>query len=81
VVRKTLGVGPHDRVVLSIHEGGQVEVTKAERENTHPIVDNYLAFLERDMKNRPEKLLVITQDNTVCEILPGVETDDFDLSN
>jgi bifunctional DNA-binding transcriptional regulator/antitoxin component of YhaV-PrlF toxin-antitoxin module len=52
-VRKTLGVGPQDLVVFTIHEGGQVEVAKAETEHTDAIVDKYLAFLDRDMEDHP----------------------------
>lgn len=80
-VRKTLAIGPKDRVVFTIHEGGRVEVAKAEAEHTDPIVGKYLAFLERDMNDRPEKLSVLTRDKTMRELLRDVETEDFDLSS
>ena len=80
-VRKALGVGPDDRVVFTIHEGGKVEVTKAPEREPDPIVGAYLAFLERDMLSDPGKLSVLERDETLQELLRGVETEEFDLSD
>jgi antitoxin PrlF len=79
-VRKALSIGPADRVVFTIHEGGSVEVTKADETPTDPVVSSYLAFLEQDMISHPEKLSVLQRDESLQELLHGVETETFDLS-
>jgi antitoxin PrlF len=79
-VRKALGIGPQDRVVFTVLDGGHVEVAKGDPEHTDPIVGEYLAFLERDMRKHPEKLSVLQRDETMRELLAGVDTEDFDLS-
>jgi len=79
-VRKALDIGPQDRVVFTVLDGGQVEVAKVDVEHSDPIVGEYLAFLERDMRKHPEKLSVLQRDETMRELLAGVDTEDFDLS-
>jgi antitoxin PrlF len=79
-VRKALDIGPQDRVVFTVQEGGRVEVAKADVEHRDPIVGEYLAFLERDMRRHPEKLSVLQRDETMRELLAGVDIEPFDLS-
>ncbi len=79
-VRKALSVGPDDKLVFTIHEGGSVEVTKAQDTEIDPVVDAYLAFLEADMLTHPEKLSVLQRDESLDDLLRGVETEDFHLS-
>lgn len=55
-VRKALSVGPEDRIVFTILEGGKVEVRKAEQSDSDPVVRKYLAFLEADMLQTPQNL-------------------------
>jgi antitoxin PrlF len=55
-VRKALSVGPEDRIVFTILEGGKVEVRKAEQSDSDPVVRKYLAFLEADLLRSPQKL-------------------------
>lgn len=79
-VRKALAVGPDNKVVFTIHEGGRVEVKKAPERATDPVVAAYLEFLEKDMLERPSALSVLQRDEALHELLAGVETEDFDLS-
>lgn len=76
-VRKALAVGPEDKLVFTIHEGGTIEVTKAPEAEPDPVVGAYLAFLEADMLAHPEKLSVFQRDDAVDDLLRGVETEDF----
>lgn len=80
-VRKALSVGPEDRIVFTILDGGKVEVRKAEQSDTDPVVRKYLAFLEADMLKHPQKLNPIEADPGMRKLLSGVETEDFDLSH
>lgn len=78
-VRKALSVGPEDRIVFTILEGGKVEVRKAVEPDSDPVIRKYLAFLERDMLDNPQKLNPIRLTSS-GNLLEGVETEDFDLS-
>jgi antitoxin PrlF len=80
-VRKALDIGPQDRVVFAVRDGGKVEVAKVDALHTDPIVGEYLAFLERDMRKHPQKLSVVQRDDTTRELLKGVDAEDFDLSS
>jgi antitoxin PrlF len=79
-VRKALSVGPEDRIVFTILDGGKVEVRKAEDSDADPVIRKYLAFLEADMLQAPQKLNPIQLDPSSKALLEGVETEDFDLS-
>lgn len=80
-VRKALSVGPEDRIVFTILEGGKVEVRKAEQSDSDPVIRKYLAFLEADMLQNPQKLNPVQSDPSTKRLLEGVETEDFDLSH
>lgn len=80
-VRKALSVGPEDRIVFTILEGGKVEVRKAEQSDSDPVVRKYLAFLEADMLQSPQKLNPVQRDPSTQKLLVDVETEDFDLSH
>jgi antitoxin PrlF len=80
-VRKALSVGPEDRIVFTILDGGKVEVRKAEPSDSDPVIRKYLAFLEADMLQTPRKLNPIQLDPSSKALLEGVETEDFDLSH
>jgi antitoxin PrlF len=78
-VRKALSVGPEDQIVFTIHEGGRVEVRKAEAEDADPVIRQYLAFLEQDMLSNPSKLSVLQKDDSLKKLLSQVETEHFGL--
>lgn len=80
-VRKALSVGPEDRIVFTILEGGKVEVRKAEQSDSDPVIRKYLAFLGADMLQNPQKLNPVQRDPSTKRLLEGVETEDFDLSH
>lgn len=80
-VRKALAVGPDDRIAFTVLDGGRVEVRKVEEAEGDSVVRRYLAFLAEDMIAHPQKLSVIQRDDTIRELLEGVETERFDLSS
>jgi antitoxin PrlF len=55
-VRKALGVGPGDRLAYIV-EGDRAVIMKASLTDAHedPVVEAFLAFLERDMAAHPER--------------------------
>jgi bifunctional DNA-binding transcriptional regulator/antitoxin component of YhaV-PrlF toxin-antitoxin module len=50
-VRKALDIGPQDHVVVTVRDAGTVGDAKVGALHTDPIVGEYLAFRERDMRN------------------------------
>jgi len=78
-VRKALEVGPSDKIVFRILEGGRVEVAKADEPSQDAVVAAYLQFLERDMVANPRKLSVLQRDKRLAELLEDVVVEDFDL--
>lgn len=78
-VRKALEVGPSDRIVFRILEGGRVEVAKAEEPAQDAVVAAYLQFLEKDLLENPRKLSVLQRDPKLAGLLENVVVEDFDL--
>ncbi len=59
-VRKALGVGPGDRLAYIV-EGNRAVIMKADADDApDPVIDAFLALLERDMIARPESLEALT---------------------
>ncbi len=59
-VRKALGVGPGDRLAYVV-EGNRAVIMKADADDApDPVIDAFLALLERDMIARPESLEALT---------------------
>jgi antitoxin PrlF len=79
-VRKALSVGPEDKIVFTIMDGGRVEVRKADTGQEDPVVSKYLTFLQEDMLKNPRKLSVLQRDPVLRDLLNGVETEQFELS-
>ena len=59
VVRETLGLGKGDRLKYSI-DSGKVSIVRADaREENDPILEEFLDFLARDMKEHPKRIRAI----------------------
>jgi antitoxin PrlF len=59
VVRETLGLGKGDRLKYSI-DAGKVSIVRADVEEANdPILEEFLDFLARDMKEHPKRIQAI----------------------
>lgn len=76
-VRKALGVGPEDRIVFRVLEGGRVEVEKAPNPADDVVVAAYLRFIERDIIENPHKLVPLVRDPEMDKLLEGVDITDW----
>lgn len=79
-VRKALRLGPEDQILFTIHDGGRVEVSKAEDDFHDPVITAFLDFVEADLISNPQKLTPLQRDAGIQLILAGVETESFDLT-
>ena len=59
-VRRALRLGKRDKIHYAIRPNGEVVLTRAEvPEDNDPVLEQFLAFLSRDMTNHPERLQVM----------------------
>jgi antitoxin PrlF len=58
IVRETLGLGKGDKLKYSI-DAGKVSIARVDEVDTDPILEGFLAFLARDMKQHPERLQTV----------------------
>ena len=54
-VRKALHLGKKDRIKYSIQADGSVLLSKLTEEEADPVLGDFLAFLENDIKKNPAK--------------------------
>ena len=63
-IRKALGVGRNDKIMFRQMDDGSVVIApvSADCESDDPVIANFLAFLERDMSDRPAAIVPLTGD-------------------
>lgn len=54
-VREALGLDHGDRIVFSIDENRRVSIERDEAAETDPVIDSFLEFLAKDMRDHPER--------------------------
>jgi antitoxin PrlF len=66
-----------DRLCYTIDPDGRVTITKAEQSHNDPTLENFLIFLERDLKQNPQHLSSIdsTLYDRVSSLVDGVDID------
>lgn len=78
-IRKVLGVGRNGKIMFRQMDDGSVVIARKsdDGEDEDPVVAAFLAFLERDMSDRPEKLVPLRQDLLAQgeTLVEGVEVD------
>ena len=58
IVRETLGLGKGDKLKYSI-DAGIVSIARIEEEGNDPVLEEFLAFLARDMEQHPERIQAV----------------------
>ena len=75
-VRQALGVDRGGKIAFRV-EGGEVSVVRAEVEHEDPTVEAFLAFLETDIRQRPEAVTALSSSlaERIAELTRGVSVD------
>jgi antitoxin PrlF len=78
-IRKALGVGQNGKIMFRQMDDGSVIIAPKsdEQEESDPVIAKFLAFLERDMSDRPERLAPLKQEllDRGEALVEGVEID------
>lgn len=54
-VRDALGLSHGDRIIFSIDENRRVSIERHEEDAVDPVIEGFLEFLAKDMRDHPEK--------------------------
>jgi antitoxin PrlF len=78
-IRKALGVGRNGKIMFRQMDDGSVVIAPKsdERDGGDPVIAKFLAFLERDMGDSPERLVPLRQEflDRGEALVEGVEID------
>lgn len=77
-VRRALGLGKRDKIHYTIRPNGEVVLTRVEpKEDSDPVLEQFLDFLARDIATHPEHLRSVDPDllQRAQSLVAGVEID------
>ena len=76
-VRKALGLSKRDKISYTIEPDGKVVMSRAEKQESDPVLGKFLNFLARDMENNPQHLQSISSElaNRVISLVSDIEVD------
>jgi antitoxin PrlF len=76
-VRKALGLKKRDKIHYTIHSNGQVIISKVEKPENDPVLEEFLSFIALDIKNNPQNLQPINSNlfNRAKSLVADVELD------
>ena len=76
-VRQALHLGKKDKIKYAIQSDGSVVISRAEAQESDPVLGDFLSFIARDMKAHPERLepLSASMRESVDALVEGVEID------
>ena len=76
-VRQALHLGKKDKIKYAIQSDGSVVISRAEAQESDPVLGEFLSFIARDMKAHPERLepLSASMRESVDALVEGVEID------
>ncbi|WP_373547519.1 type II toxin-antitoxin system PrlF family antitoxin [Chamaesiphon sp.] len=77
-IRKVLGLNKRDRISYTIGSDGQVTISRAEDENSDPLLGQFLHFLATDIQANPQHVRQVSSD-LVDRIQSLVSNVDLDL--
>ena len=82
-VRKALQLQKQDKLVYSIHADGSIQIRRADETtddyDNDPIVEKFLAFLDREIEKHPERIVPLTAEwlEEFKELTEGVDVGDM----
>ncbi|WP_017651607.1 type II toxin-antitoxin system PrlF family antitoxin [Fortiea contorta] len=59
-VRKVLGLNKRDKICYTIESDGQVVISRAQEQESDPILAKFLNFLAQDMEKHPQHIQAIS---------------------
>ena len=76
-VRKVLGLSKRDKISYTIESDGKVVLSRAENNESDPILGKFLSFIAQDIKENPQHLQAISSDlvNHAQSLVSEVEID------
>lgn len=76
-VRQALHLGKKDKIKYAIQSDGSVVISRAEAQESDPVLGEFLSFIARDMQAHPERLepLSASMRESVDALVEGVEID------
>ena len=77
LVRQALHLDKKDKIKYAIQPDGSVVISRAEGQESDPVLGEFLSFLARDMQAYPERLepLSASMSESVDVLVKGVEID------
>ncbi len=77
-IRKVLGLSKRDKICYTIESDGKVVISRADKTQSDPILEQFLNFLAQDIGKNPQHLQAISSD-LVSRVQSLVADVDFDL--
>lgn len=76
-VRQALHLGKKDKIKYAIQSDGSVVISRAEAQESDPVLGEFLLFIARNMQAHPERLepLSTSMRESVDALVEGVEID------
>lgn len=77
LVRKALDLKKREKLRYTIEDDGRVMLSRAEDNETDPVMDSFLDFIASDIQSHPERAAAVSNDfvNRVQQAVKGVEVD------
>ena len=77
-IRKILALSKRDKISYTIESDGKVVISRADKTQSDPILEQFLNFLAQDIEKNPQHLQAISSD-LVSRVQSLVTDVDFDL--
>lgn len=77
VVREVLGLEKFDRICYAVQSDGKVIISREEKVEKDPVLDNFLTFLANDMIQNPQNIKEIDSDlrDRIQSLVSNVDID------
>jgi len=76
-IRKALNLNKREKIRYTIQPDGGVLLTRADSNESDPVLDSFLTFLANDMQNNPQHLKAATPElaSRIHSLVSGVDID------
>lgn len=76
-VRKALHLNKRDKILFTVQANGQVSLSKVDETHSDPLIDDFLNFLAKDIKQNPQHLTPVNQTliDSIAPLIANVEVD------
>lgn len=76
-VRKALGLKKRDKIQYTVQSNGQVIISRRDRPEADPVLEQFLEFLAEDIRQHPQQIQAVSSElaNRICKLTADVEID------